>query len=239
MGRRKGALDESAPYYELAQWLRSVRKSAGLTYRKMAEKITETGYSPVTLSRSDGGWFLPRREVVLAYAGACGASRREAHRMWWRAAADGDVPGTRSKTRDRAEPRYPGGPVRRIELIYEPAHLLEAMNQLRMSAGLPSLRVLQGVARAGGFGPLPRSTLAEVLAGVRLPSEALLISYVRSCGEPPEQVGKWRGAWQRAQDHAAASGSARLCRAGLSAMTAHRPMPAWAKAAAWRAQGPA
>jgi len=214
VGRRKMALDESAPYYELALWLRSVRDNAGLTYRQMADKIGGARYSPVTFSRADSGWFLPRREVVEAYAGVCGASRREAQRMWLRAATVGDVPSTRSRTRDRAEPRYPGGPVRRIELIYEPAHLLEAMNQLRVSAGLPSLRVLQRLARAGGYGPLPRSTLGEVLAGVRMPSEALLVSYVRSCGESRDRVAAWRGAWQRAQDRAAACGPARLRRAG-------------------------
>ncbi|MFJ1704276.1 helix-turn-helix domain-containing protein [Kitasatospora sp. NPDC088346] len=215
MGRSKDSVAESAPHYELAQWLRSLRRTAGLTYRQMAELIGRHGCSAVTLSRADGGTQLPRRTVVEAYAAACGASRREARLRWERAAV------RTGGGRDRPRPPTPGPAPRgrRLEFVYEPAHLLEAMHRLRLTAGRPSLRELQDRARSRGLGPLPRSTLADVLAGVRMPSEALLVSYVRACGQPDHAVGAWRAAWLRAIGRSAADGpgAARSHPAGVAA----------------------
>jgi hypothetical protein len=70
---------------------------------------------------------------------------------------------------------------------------------VRLAAGQPSLRELQKRARDLGTGPLPRSTLADVLAGFRMPSEELLIAYVRACGEQGHLLTLWRHAWARAQ----------------------------------------
>ncbi|WP_143569323.1 helix-turn-helix domain-containing protein, partial [Streptomyces acidiscabies] len=90
MGRRKVPLTDSAPYYELASWLRSLRRGAGLTYREMACRVERPGCSAVTLSRADSGRVLPRRCVVEAYATACGASEQQARAMWeWSRTAAG------------------------------------------------------------------------------------------------------------------------------------------------------
>ncbi|MFI9586667.1 helix-turn-helix domain-containing protein [Streptomyces sp. NPDC052236] len=213
MGRHKGVLEESAPYRELAQWLRSLRRLAGLTYRQMAERTGRPGCSAVTLSRADSGLILPRRQVVEAYAAACGASARQAWVMWERAVRAARDREEREDRQDRecreyreptirsaaaaAPPPHTRRRGRALELVYEPAHLLEAMHRLRMDAGNPSLRTLQERARAGDSGPLPRSTLADVLAGLRMPSEALLMSYVRACGERDHRISAWRAAWHR------------------------------------------
>ncbi|WP_105970784.1 helix-turn-helix domain-containing protein [Streptomyces geranii] len=194
MGRRKADLTESAPYFELARWLRSLRERAGLTYREMADRAGRPGCSAVTLSRADSGSVLPKCAVVEVYAVVCGAAEHEARSRWEKTA-------TSAGPRDRGEasvlsvPRRGRG--RRLELVYEPAHLLEAMHRLRHDAGHPSLRELQDRATDSGFGPLPRSTLADVLSGLRLPSEALLISYALACGQPGHRIHAWRAAWGR------------------------------------------
>ncbi|MFI1393347.1 helix-turn-helix domain-containing protein [Streptomyces sp. NPDC020681] len=194
MGRRKTALVKSAPYYELARWLRSLRQNSGLTYREMADRVGRAGCSAVTLSRADSGSVLPRRRVVEAYAAACGVPAQQARAVWEKAATSVTeqqrIPVTVLPARGRA---------RRLELVYEPAHLLEAMHRLRHDVGNPSLRELQDRARGSGFGPLPRSTLADVLAGLRMPSEALLISYALACGQPHDRILAWRAAWDRAR----------------------------------------
>ncbi|GAQ53060.1 helix-turn-helix domain-containing protein [Streptomyces acidiscabies] len=200
MGRRKVPLTDSAPYYELASWLRSLRRGAGLTYREMACRVERPGCSAVTLSRADSGRVLPRRCVVEAYATACGASEQQARAMWeWSLTAAGE----------RAHPVTGAGPAprrgRRLDLVYEPAHLLEVMHRLRQDAGRPSLRQLEDRARIHGYGPLPRSTLADVLSGLRLPSEALLVSYALACGRPQDQLQAWRAAWGRATQGAQAA----------------------------------
>lgn len=182
MGRQKKTLDSGAPYWELAQWLRQIRAEAGVTYRQMAG----AEFSAATLSRSDNGNFLPRLEVVEAYASACGVPKGVARRAWQHAAS-------------RTAPTVAVGRALRPELVLEPAHLLRVMRQLYLSAGNPSLRELQQRARRQAFGPLPRSTLGDVLAGVRMPSERLLVSYVRTCGEPDHRVNAWLAALSRAR----------------------------------------
>jgi hypothetical protein len=196
VGSSTTPVPQSARYYELAQWLRTLRRRSGLTYRQMSERIDAlpgaadaTSCSAVTLFRADRGTLLPRRPVVEAYAQVCGATRREARRRWEHAARGGEGPG-----------EAPGAtrPARRLEFVYQPAHLLEAMHRLRLAAGRPSLRELQKRAHDLGMGPLPRSTVADVLAGLRMPSEELLVSFVRACGQDGPHVAPWRHAWARA-----------------------------------------
>ncbi|MGW2642787.1 helix-turn-helix domain-containing protein [Streptomyces sp. NPDC001348] len=197
MGHSSTPVPQSAQYHDLAEWLRSLRRRSGLTYRRMSqlieeESITEPGCSAVTLFRADRGTCLPRRQVVEAYAQVCGATRREARLRWKRAAQQADPGGGGGG-------RRPSSLGRRLEFIYHPAHLLEAMHRVRLAAGQPSLRELQRRARDMGTAPLPRSTVADVLAGVRMPSEDLLIAYVRACGEQGHLLNLWRHAWARAQ----------------------------------------
>ncbi|MFC4508007.1 MULTISPECIES: helix-turn-helix domain-containing protein [Streptomyces] len=190
---------QSAPHYELAQWLRSLRRRSGLTYRQMSQLIEEErgvppGCSAVTLLRADRGNRLPRRQVVEAYAQVCGATRSEARLHWERAAQQVDPPPGGGQT-------LPASHLgRRLAFVYQPAHLLQAMHRVRLDAGQPSLRELQKRARELGAGPLPRSSVADVLAGLRMPSEDLLITYVRACGQQENLLVLWRHAWARALD---------------------------------------
>jgi hypothetical protein len=72
------------------------------------------------------------------------------------------------------------------------------MHQARLAAGQPSLREMEKKARDLGAGPLPRSTVADILAGFRMPSEELLVAYVQACGQHGRRVTLWRNAWARA-----------------------------------------
>ncbi|MFJ8142980.1 helix-turn-helix domain-containing protein [Streptomyces sp. NPDC096013] len=217
MARSKTPVPHAALYYELALWLRSLRERSGLTYRRMAQLIEDAriagqGCSAVTLSRADRGTVLPRRDVVEAYALVCGASRRDARVRWERAAQRADAVG------GGGEPPVVSRPGHRPELVYHPAHLLEAMHRLRVDAGRPSLREMQRRARELDAGPLPRSTLADVLGGLRMPSEELLVAYVRACGQHGDNVPLWRDAWARALDSRAAEAPSSFFRFGRRIM---------------------
>jgi transcriptional regulator with XRE-family HTH domain len=176
-----------SPLGELAAHLRRARAGAGLTYRQMAERTREPGCSAVTLSRADTGIVLPRLSVALAYARTCEVPLAPVALLWQQAAA--------SVRRGRAarSPRR----TRHLDLICEPAQLLQAMLDVRLAAGEPSLRELERRARVAGWPAIPRSSVADLLAGFRLPTEDQLISFVRACGQPAETVGQWRAAWHR------------------------------------------
>lgn len=214
MGRKKKALDGAAPYHDLAQWLRRIRDEAKLTYKQMTRRVTIASYSAVTLSRSDNGDFLPKLEVVEAYATACGVPKSQARRMWEQAANRAQPTGAtdNSGNQNGSTPRVTRGRIRSLELVHKPVHLLQVMHQLHLSAGHPSLRELQKRARKHGLGALPRSTLGDVLAGIRMPSERLLVTYVRTCGEPEHRVVAWLEALSRARDHCRADGGGDLAR---------------------------
>ena len=80
-GRPQRPLDDATgPVRDLAAALRALRASAGNPpYRTMA--IT-AHFSPATLARAAAGHRLPSRDVVIAYAVACGGEREEWEQRW-------------------------------------------------------------------------------------------------------------------------------------------------------------
>lgn len=198
MGRQKRPLNEGAPFGELARSLRVLREGAGLTYRTMAARIADPGCSAATLSRADSGDFLPRKGVVIAYGTACGASRERMTQIWNRAAGQARRLNAAAGGA-RREALLGGGALRprRLELIWEPAHLLLAMHHLRSRAGEPSLREIQSRARRLGLPPLPKSTVADLLGGIRLPTEQQFMAYVTCCGVDSAELGRWLLAYRR------------------------------------------
>jgi hypothetical protein len=189
MGRQKRPLNEDAPFGELARSLRALRKDARLTYRTMAARIADPGCSAATLSRADSGDFLPRKEVVVAYGAACGVSRERMVHMWNQAAGQARRlnAATGGGARGETVPAGAGFRPRLLELIWEPVHLLLAMHHLRSSAGDPSL----------GLPPLPKSTVADLLSGIRLPTEEQFMTYVTCCGVPEVETRRWLSAYRR------------------------------------------
>ncbi|WP_223736726.1 hypothetical protein [Streptomyces purpurogeneiscleroticus] len=211
MGCTKGAPAEQA-LGELAEWLTLLRQRSGLTYSQMAHASVEMGL-PVsigTLFRADKGRSLPAWPTVHAYVRSCGGTVGPAKRLWGRAA--------RAKLRGPHVTAPP--PVRvvpALPYITEPAELLQAMRELRLSVGQPSLRILEvrAAVPGGGGSFLPHSTLGGVLNGTRSCTRELLKHFVAACGvHRRTDLQQWVAAWNRVEryrSNGAAHTYARAC----------------------------
>ncbi|MDN3259191.1 hypothetical protein QWJ26_05075 [Streptomyces sp. CSDS2] len=194
MGCDTRALATPAPVVELAQWLRSLRRRAGLSYRQMARLATLHSGRPVPHLRffhAARGDRLPSWPVVQEYVRVCGGDERHVERLWKKAEAATAAPGIRSRRRPVLPPQY----------ICEPLELLDAMRALRFAHGNKTLRELEAAATENGVSFLPRSSLSAVLNGQRRPSKTLLLTFVRVCGgvEPGTPGARlWEQAWERA-----------------------------------------
>jgi transcriptional regulator with XRE-family HTH domain len=85
MGRQERQL-EPGPLRDFAYDLRMLRSRSGLTYRELARRA---GYSASALSAAASGQALPSLDVLLAYAGACGADAEDWQRRWEELSAAG------------------------------------------------------------------------------------------------------------------------------------------------------
>jgi hypothetical protein len=84
--------------------------------------------------------------------------------------------------------------------------LAELLKTVYVRADKPSLRALEAKTRHDPT-RLSKTTVAEMLNGLRLPRRAVMLAFLRACGV--EDVEPWRRAWERiADDHPPAQGSA-------------------------------
>ncbi|MBL1110910.1 helix-turn-helix domain-containing protein [Streptomyces sp. 110] len=210
MGRTLSAHAEADLAVGLAQWLRSLRRQAGLTYQQMAH-TTQAGFAPATLWRAARGTTVPRWPVVEAFATACGGDLEQARRMWAAAAEQ-------RRSLRSAVPSDRGEPVLRPEFIHNPAQLLQSMRAMQLEAGGLSLRELEDRATSHGVTLLPHSTVGAVLRGERMPSRMLLIHFVQACGVSRAPTGAWEDAWARADAY-------RRWATGSNSRSAHRGAP--------------
>lgn len=193
MGRREGAPADQA-VRELAKWLTSLRRP-GLTYSRMAHASAGMGLpvSVCTLFRADKGRSLPAWSTVEVYVRFCEGSVGTARKLWDSAA--------RSTMRvHHIEAPRPRRVVPALPYITEPVELLQAMRELRLSADMPSLRVLEARAAlpGGGGSFLPRSTLGGVLNGTRNCTREVLQHFVAACGVTRSaDVREWTDVWDR------------------------------------------
>ncbi|MEV5831147.1 cyclic nucleotide-binding domain-containing protein [Spirillospora sp. NPDC052242] len=79
-----------------------------------------------------------------------------------------------------------------------PAELTAALKQLHVRVGAPSYRQLEAITRDSSH-PLRRSTIADILAGRRMPSAPVLEEFLRACRVEPGEVVAWREAWERVE----------------------------------------
>jgi hypothetical protein len=70
------------------------------------------------------------------------------------------------------------------------------LRQVRARADNPSLRDLERAARRSGRA-LPRSSVADMLAGKRLPRKELMLAFLEACGRNPAADPRWLTAWNR------------------------------------------
>ncbi|MEU7649154.1 helix-turn-helix domain-containing protein [Streptomyces huasconensis] len=184
MGRREKPVDQSHPARgRLAVHLRGWRKSAGVTYERLARL---TGLSPATLKRAASGSAVPRRTTVETYVEGCGGGQeavRAADELWRQA---------RVEERGRlAQLRAP-----RPELIGDGGDLSRALEVVWEQAGAPSLREIKD--RSGNPLALPVSSLARIVNRDAIPAdEQQLQAFLTGCGIPPERHTPWLSAFTK------------------------------------------
>jgi hypothetical protein len=87
-------------------------------------------------------------------------------------------------------------PGARLDTVRTVAELAAALRQVRVRAGNPSLRAIQQWAEDHGRS-LPRTTVADMLSGRRLPRLPLLLDFLLACGVPHDRRNDWIEAWSR------------------------------------------
>jgi len=187
MGRREKPVCRKVPESaKLANYLRSIRELAGLTYPELAGRASS---SAATLKRAASGNCVPKRAVIEDFAAACAANDSEkesmvatAIRLWRRARYAERRPGSAYQT---PCPQYIG----------EFRDMSVALRDLHAWAGFPSSHDMER--RAGGFGLLPHSTAHRVTTARTVPnSPEQLIAYLVACEEPSDRHKLWRDAYR-------------------------------------------
>ncbi|OEJ22865.1 hypothetical protein AR457_37115 [Streptomyces agglomeratus] len=181
----------------LAQWLRSQRENAGMNYTQMAFRTEKVRWASLpknesakcsadTLLRAaSGARGVPRRKVVLAYAGACGANLAEADRLWKAA---------RYRQTQDAEP-----------LKEKPKHIARVRDFADLHLALVDLyrkdgaRSCQEMEELSG-GRLSHSTVWRVLnEQTGRPTRDFVTHFARACGVRDVALSDWEQAWDRAE----------------------------------------
>jgi hypothetical protein len=75
------------------------------------------------------------------------------------------------------------------------AELAACLSRLRAQAEISYRDLEQWGSRSGT--PMPRSSMADVFAGRRLPRKQVLLTYLRACGVDPQTDRRWLAAWSR------------------------------------------
>jgi hypothetical protein len=101
--------------------------------------------------------------------------------------------------------------------VHTPEDLAARLRTIRILADNPSLRTLETKAKHDKT-PLSKTTVAEMLKGVRFPRKAVMLSFLRACGVPEDAMEPWLRAWQRIASNAQKSAGPGDARA-----TADRP----------------
>lgn len=74
--------------------------------------------------------------------------------------------------------------------------LLALLRMVYIRADKPTLRTLEAKTRHSAH-PLSKTSVAEMLNGVRFPRKAVVLAFVKACGIPDDATGPWQRAWER------------------------------------------
>jgi hypothetical protein len=83
--------------------------------------------------------------------------------------------------------------------------LVEFLRIVHRRADRPSSRVLEARTRHGPDQPLSKTGVSEMLKGVRFFKKAVMLSFLRACGVPGDDLVRWSRAWERIDDIAQGS----------------------------------
>ncbi|MFD8733434.1 helix-turn-helix domain-containing protein [Streptomyces sp. NPDC059618] len=173
---------------DLARALRSVRGTAGLTYRGLA---ASAAYSPSVLSTAASGRELPSWPVTWAYAGACDPQAdRTAWLERWRRAERAV-----GRTKDAGGSDTAAGGTYSLAphpLVAEFGHLLDGTVKT-------SGKSLRQISRSAGYAP---GTLSKDIRGKALPPWERVRDVLQVIGVLDSEIEQvWKPRWKRA-DHA-------------------------------------
>ncbi|MFC6593265.1 hypothetical protein [Kitasatospora paranensis] len=222
MGRPENPIPDNASkeLRALAQYLRKLRANAGLNFRAMAVHPDGGRYSAITFQRAasgerirrkgaDGkqivaGEQIPSEKVAEAFARVCGGDVAKARKLRREAArADAWRSVRHAYNRALREGWDAGDPPPRHISPSEVVSLRDlrtAMRFIRLQAGGPSSRELEG---ADPTGHLRHTTLDRVLnhrAKPRLPTPELFEAFLVGCNVAERHRKAWKNAYQRLVD---------------------------------------
>ncbi|WP_331739891.1 helix-turn-helix domain-containing protein (plasmid) [Streptomyces goshikiensis] len=192
MGRPELPVSQpSRPPGILATGLRSVRRTAGISY---AELAATARFSRQTLQRAASGNTVPEAAVVVAYAQGCGADPAPLLILWKRARIDKEQRSRRGlKTSTAPHVRH----------IRDEADLGAALGRLHLQAGAPSCReVAKRTAKGEGMVRIPKTIAHLIISRQKIPTtreqmQSLLFAY----NVAPHRHEAWLEAWSRAARH--------------------------------------
>jgi transcriptional regulator with XRE-family HTH domain len=84
--------------------------------------------------------------------------------------------------------------------------LATLLRTVHLRADRPSLRTLEARTRHD-LTPLSKTAVSEMLKGTRLPRKAVMVAFLKACGEHDDRIEAWRRAWDRIADVEHGSGS--------------------------------
>jgi hypothetical protein len=76
------------------------------------------------------------------------------------------------------------------------ADLVRMLKLIHIRADNPSARTVEARTRHT-TAPVSKTVVAEMLRGARFPAKAVMVSFLRACGVPENELEPWRRAWER------------------------------------------
>ena len=89
-----------------------------------------------------------------------------------------------------------------LDAVTTRADLADRLRLVRIRADNPSLRTLETRARHRGD-QLSKTVVGEMLKGVRHPSKAAMVAFLRACEVPADKIGSWQRTWDRVTSYEA------------------------------------
>ncbi|MFG2548275.1 multiprotein-bridging factor 1 family protein [Streptomyces sp. NPDC048594] len=189
MARPEAPVDHQIPELgDLAEYLRSMRRQAGLTYAELAK---ESCYSAATLKRAASGKHLPAVAVVIQYVLMCivldpqpdddrGAKILD---LWDKAHRAVD----RSRTAARRSNVLP-----KPQYVRDEGDLSGALRDAWACSGRPSTRSVEKASK----GQVPRTTAHVISTAHAVPRDfRQYTAYLRVCGITGKALEPWFRAW--------------------------------------------
>ncbi|MGW7513759.1 hypothetical protein ACWGJ0_39375 [Streptomyces massasporeus] len=176
MGRPEKPVDRTVrERAELADFLRGLKATAGMTYEQLA-KMTNGAPSKATLERAASGRSVPALGTVVIFVMLTATDE-----AWLMSPSD---PGTRARklwicARRATRAPYYVHKAPDPEMVWGVADFSRALRDQHVWAGYPSPREME---RMAGPGKLPSSTARRIIRGHILPVDpAQAIAFLKAC----------------------------------------------------------